>query len=373
MNILFDHQTFVYQRFGGISRYFVELASHCNKIKEVSAEISVVLSDNVYLPEFSGNSALTLNKGNFPGSMTLYNTVNRFATIFKLFQKKQDVFHPTYYDTYFLKVLGNRPFVLTVYDMIHELYPGKWKNQEQIAYNKSVLIKKASHIIAISEHTKTDLLRFYPEIPSSKISVIWLCNSNIKEILPVKNIPEVEGNYLLFVGKRGEYKNFNYLLNTIGSFLKSYPDFRLIAAGGGPSNQEERILIEKLELEKAVKIIPFVKDSEMSALYQKAAAFIFPSSYEGFGIPILEAFEANCPVILNNASCFPEIADKAALYFEESQPSSLLNALNTILFDVGKRAELASAGKERLKFFGWDETTKKTLEVYKMVKEQHGR
>jgi glycosyltransferase involved in cell wall biosynthesis len=373
MKILFDHQTFVYQRFGGISRYFTELVSCLNKTKTGSATISALLTDNVYLLASENKKAFSILNGRFLGSMTLYNTVNRFVTKWKIRNAKYDIFHPTYYDTYFLKNIGDKPFVVTVYDMIHELYPNKWENQTAISYNKSVLIKKASHIIAISEHTKQDLLYFYPEIPSARISVIWLGNSSsIQNTTIKKNSHSFAKPYFLFVGKRGEYKNFNLLVTQIAGYLK-YNEIDLIAAGGGSFTEEETELIKKLDVETSIHVIPFVSDSGLAELYSNAIAFIFPSAYEGFGIPILEAFQSKCPVILNNASCFPEIAGNAALYFNEENDKSIIGALETVRNNIQARNELIEKGNERLKLFTWEIAAQKTMEVYISVKKQHDR
>ncbi len=374
MKILFDHQTFVYQRFGGISRYIVELASGCNRIENTSAEISTVLSDNAYLKTFDRNNSISILNGKFPGSMTLYNNVNRFVTNYKIRQQSHDIFHPTYYDTYFLKAIGDNPFVITVHDMIHELYPGKWSNQEKIRKNKEVLIEKASHIISISEHTKKDLLHFYPSVSPSKVSVIWHGNSSfLNKEGRTKTDKNSGKKYFLFVGKRDEYKNFTFLIKTIAEYLKGNTDISLIAAGGGNATEMELKIISDSGLNQSINIIPFVTDAQLSELYQNAIALIFPSDYEGFGIPILEAFEAGCPLILNNASCFPEIAGEAALYFQKNDPNTLISAMYKARDDHEGISKLVQAGKERIKLFTWDITAKKTLDVYKAVNEDHGR
>jgi glycosyltransferase involved in cell wall biosynthesis len=372
MRILFDHQTFVYQNYGGISRYFVELVDRINKKVSDKCVVSALLSDNIYLREKKVSTTFTLMKRHFYFKMTIYNAIDRFVTLRYLKSKQFDLFHPTYYDTYFLKHIGKKPFVLTVLDMIHEQYPGMWPDQEEIVRNKALLIHRADHIIAISAHTKKDLLAFYPAIEPDKVTVIWLGNSvqggvNESKVKVGLGIP-----YLLFVGKRDIYKNFKSFVTILTPYLKADRELRIVAAGGGVFTEKEEQYLRELGVERQIISYPQINDSDLAALYGNALSFVFPSAYEGFGIPIVEAFATGCPVILNNRSCLPEIGGNAALYFDEDSPSSLIEAVEKLRHNPTFRAELIALGKERVKLFDWDRTASETMRVYQSVIEKSG-
>lgn len=374
MRILFDHQTFVYQDFGGISRYFVELLDRLNKMSGVRVELSPVLSDNLYLRE-RGRHSYTLMRRHFPFKMTIYNAIGRFLTLLKMKRGTFDVFHPTYYDTYFLDRLGNVPLVITVHDMIHEMYAKGWTNKEETISNKAVLIQKAAHIIAVSESTKRDLLHFFPQVPENKITVIWHGHSVAKHFKDRKPFPScpAKDSYLLYVGKRDIYKNFSWMLRSLASYLKNNTDLDLVAAGGGPFTKNELNLLEELDIKGRVTLFSLVDDAQLAQLYANAFAFVFPSSYEGFGIPILEAFSADCPVLLNNKSCLPEVGGDGAMYFQEEDPASLILCIEELKQKPEYKKELIEAGRKRLRLFNWDITAAKTLEVYKTVVKNHAR
>lgn len=364
MKILFDHQTFVYQRFGGISRYFTELVACFNKIKDGSASISALLSDNVYLKASEKTRTFSILNGHFPGSMTFYNSINRFVTKWKIRNNSYDIFHPTYYDTYFLDTIGDKPFVVTVYDMIHELYPGYWPNQVEVVDSKKKLLSKASGIIAISENTKNDILRLYPNIKSSKIKVIHLGNSFTPNNTAKRHVVK---DYILFVGIRDHYKNFEKFLSAFHVVSSLFPNLHLVCAGGGIFTPKEMGQLTELGLNEAILYVPIRDDYFLAELYHYATLFVFPSLYEGFGIPILEAFASNCPIVLSHSSCFPEIAGNAAEYFDGNNVADMAQVLINLLNNDRRRNELRKLGIKRLELFSWEKTAQETIEFYQDV------
>jgi glycosyltransferase involved in cell wall biosynthesis len=377
MRILFDHQTFQFQKFGGVSRYYAELI-HCLS-KKHNIEIAIKYSDNQYLKEkklvpikplvnhredfmkgieFIGKGRVfNLLKAMNPSRYYDCNLVNREFSIDLLKKQNFDIFHPTYYDNYFLEYLGNKPFVLTIHDMVHELYPEMIIDPELIK-SKAELAEKASHIIAVSENTKKDIIEILG-IPETKISVIYHANSLNKEIVDSCHPAKA---YLLYIGARSFYKNFMFFSYAIEPLLKANPQLFIICTGEGFDDTEIKCL-QRLKIFNQF-ISRNVNDTEMTYLYKNAIGFVFPSYYEGFGIPILEAFTMECPVILSNSSCFKEIAGDAAVYFNPKNRLSIRTEIERIISDVTLRQSLIKKGLERISHFSWERSAEATINIY---------
>ena len=222
-------------------------------------------------------------------------------------------------------------------------------------------MEKATKIIAISESTKADILDIYPHIDAGKIEVVYLAHSiktvsNIKSDLPKK--------YILFVGNRLFYKNFIFFLRAVSPILKANPDLYLVCAGGNAFNDEEQELINNLDVNSQILQKNFL-DIELANYYQGAQCFVFPSAYEGFGIPVLEAMACGCPVILADHSSFPEVAGNAGIYFELNNAEDLSNKLNQLLENNNLRTEYKHKGLIQANKFNWQKTAEACLNIYK--------
>ena len=286
--------------------------------------------------------------------------------------KKQgfDIFHPTYYDPYFLKHLQRKPFVLTVHDMIHELFPAHSSSSDPTVKWKKEVIEQADRIIAISENTKKDILKF-TNIEQNRISVIYHGNpfefrEKSNNSLIQANFTSSEKPYLLFVGIRDSYKNFNFFITAISGLLKEEKDLWVCCAGGGPFTLDEQRILQVLGIQSKVHMVN-ANDHVMPQLYANARAFVFPSLYEGFGLPILEAFSCGCPVIASNTSSLPEIGGDAACYFNPLDPDSLVQALESVIMDDQLRDKYIQKGLIRVSEFSWKKTAQKTKDVYENV------
>jgi glycosyltransferase involved in cell wall biosynthesis len=364
-SVLYDKQIFHLQKYGGISRYFSEIIHGISKYEQVDVLPKNYFSNNEHLKKSQKNSLTPIyNYKNFKGKNRLIEYLNKrdkkhLNNLIKA--GKYDIFHPTYNQTDFLNFIPNdKPFVLTVHDMIHELWPDPdFTDYFNDKINKSILIPKATRIIAVSENTKNDILKFYPSIAPNKISVIHhgYSFSSCKKL--EKRV--VKEKYLLYVGGRAFYKNFKWLISNVSTFLLTQ-NIQLVCAGGGCFSIEELQLIKTNNLDNNVSYTNINNDEHLSNLYNHALCFVFPSLYEGFGIPILEAFSNNCPVILSNSSCFPEIAGDAALYFDDQE--SLLNHLFAISSSSELRNDLIFSGNKVLENYTWEKSIKKHLELY---------
>lgn len=381
MKILYDYQAFTYQTWGGVSKSFCELLTH--RPTALDYDIAIRESDNVHLKESqlvyglcpSSRTLQTFCRKHrilgrekvyrFLEQTRLFHTaekVNKAESIRKLKEGYFDVFHPTFYDDYFLHYLNGKPFVLTVHDLMPELF-GWWKGDSQIA-NKPRLLKEASAVIAVSENTKDDLCRMY-DVPRDKVHVVYHGYPEKKTNALSKRI--IDAPYFLYVGRRCGYKNFEQTVHDFGEFYKLYPEVKYVLIGPELSETEEKKLKDNCIYDSTICF--FASDEELASLYAHAIAFIFPSLYEGFGMPILEAFSYGCPVLLNNKSCFPEIGGDAALYFEsDGIMSNLLEKMVSIYrMSQEDRTVIVSNGYRRLELFSWTKSAKILYDVYQFV------
>ena len=366
MKVLYDHQIFTSQTYGGISRYFFELMKKFKNYDEIECELSLKYSNNYYLKELDNLSYKTFfEKHSFKGKYRLLNILNRKISEKRILKSDFNIFHPTYYNPYFLNFLNNKPFVLTIYDMIHDLYPEIFSSKDKTREWKKLLAQKAVKIIAISKNTKKDIIKFL-NITENKIEVVYLGNSfdicsrhnNLNTTLPKK--------YILFVGSRKGYKNFNLFIEAISTLLVEDSELYIVCAGGGKFTKLE---IEKFKSLNIINKIYYysVNDTLLINLYEKALVFVFPSLYEGFGIPVLEAFACKCPVIVSNTSSLPEVAGGAALYFDPIDKLSISSSIQKVIYDNNLRNQLIYKGYQRVKEFTWEKTAKKTKILYEDI------
>nr|WP_294923053.1 glycosyltransferase family 1 protein [uncultured Flavobacterium sp.] len=367
IKIVVDPQIFDDQLYGGISRYYIEILSRQEK-KGNKITIPILTSRNFYIRQ-----SIFYNKKQQIVDLFI-KVMNRYKVNTNTFIDKQkkkelnraftsdyDVLVPTYFNPYFYEQIGNKPFVLTVYDMIYELFPDLFiDDPHNVVANKLFLIEKATKIIAVSNNTKKDILKLYPHIDESKIEVIYHGNSiKVEKNIDIK-LPE---NYILYVGSRWHYKNFTFLVDAVKDILDENDDLILLCAGGGDFNEEEKALIHDLDLDDKIVQQKF-EDFELGHYYKNALCFVFPSMYEGFGIPVLESMACGCPIVLSNSSSFPEVAGEAGIFFNLGDKQDLQNKIRMLLNNDLLRAEYSQKGLIQVKNFDWDDAAEKCLEVY---------
>jgi glycosyltransferase involved in cell wall biosynthesis len=368
MKVLYDFQCFTNDRIGGISKYFAKLIQYLNKQEGIEVDVAGKLSNNLYSREFEGH--LTHKQFfpgvQFPGQRKALKHFNRITAARALQNNRFDVFHPTYYNPYWLQKAGSKKVVLTVHDMIHELFniPEHF-DRMPIAEVKRRLIRRADKVIAISNSTKNDLLRF-TDVSPEKIEVIYHgIDSHFVKIEKTLFYRHPEA-YFLFVGRRSGYKNFSFMIRAIAPLLLK-SKLGVVCVGGGPLSHEEKELISQLRIAPFIHNLPVVSELQLDYYYQHAIALIYPSLYEGFGMPILEANRNQCPVILANASSLPEVGGDAALYFDVDNTDSLEDAARKVSEKDELRNSLILKGMERIKSFSWEQTFEKTADVYRSV------
>ncbi|MDE6394406.1 MAG: glycosyltransferase family 4 protein [Duncaniella sp.] len=356
MKVLYDYQTFINQNFGGISRYFAELMTHLPQGYDY--RIPVVLSSNIYLKAVPGMETATMRVPRFLKKWKRMHKINKCISRQVQRHAKYDIFHPTYYDPYFLDSVKS-PYVITVHDMIHEKFPDVFPEQDHTAEMKRLTVMNASHVIAISQNTKRDLMELYG-LPDDKIDVVY--QGYGLDTSRVECVPGLPERFILYVGGRFGYKNFTRLCEAFSIIRHSHPDIELVCTGT-PFDPEEQAMLQRLGIAGCTRSI-FVSEPQLTWLYRHALCFIYPSLYEGFGIPILEAFATGCPLVLSDASCFPEVAQDGGHYFDPYQPESIAAAIEDIISDQSLRDRLIARGSEIVKSFSWERVAAETAEVY---------
>ncbi len=369
MKVLYDHQSFTGLTYGGVSRYFYNLMRSFVNQPEIQFELSLRLSNNEYLDSASFSRHLRYRKmAHLPNVNRAASLLNRLFSLQRVRAGQFDVFHPTYYHRYFLKSIGSKPVVLTFHDATSERFGQQYPELGEGLYEaKKQLLHRADAVIAVSEFTKQEILRYFPVAPE-KISVVHLGTTFGTERTGATsaNAPAEPFPYLLYVGKRSLYKNFNGFFRAIRPVLNRHPDLHLICAGGGALSAGAQAQFHAARLNGRVHYRP-VTDNSLFRLYGHARAFVFPSLNEGFGIPVLEAFSAGCPVALSNRSSLPEVGADAAVYFDPEADDSMADAVERMVTSETLRTELSRRGTERLKAFSCDKTARQTRAVYQSL------
>lgn len=368
MKIVFDQQIFCLQKHGGISRYFAELVRHIAKQPHVDASIVAPLHINEYL---CAPGVRVLVRGqrfpfDFRGNSPIVRSFNSIALPMYWAGKAYDIIHETYYS---LKPRGRaRLRILTIYDMIHELYPQDFPDSARVSAAKRAAALRADHVICISETTRQDAIRMLG-IPPDRSSVIYLGCSLDAAASPAA-LDAKTGRYMLYVGRRNGYKNFGVVLEAFAASPKLKAGYELIAFGGRRLSADEERRIGELGLTGRVKHVGG-NDELLSAYYAKATAFVYPSRYEGFGIPPLEAMYHGCPVACSSAGSITEILGDAAAYFEPDDSAKLRFLLERLAEDERFAADLVARGKVRIKKYSWEACAHETLDAYRRLLGDH--
>jgi glycosyltransferase involved in cell wall biosynthesis len=366
MRIAFDHQTFTQQRYGGISRYYAKLAENLLHLDQCVG-IFAPLYCNAYLPLLSKGTVHGYDFGNYPEKTNrIFQLVNGILARRQIKRWKPSILHETFYSDKSIDC-GASAKVITVFDMIYELFKHDYNGSTYKPDIKKMAIERADHIICISNNTKLDLMRLLG-VPESKISVVLLGFDHFQNAYEKSKIVQWEDKpYLLYVGNRDKYKNFSAMLKEVASSSKLLNDFDIIAFGGPKFTKSEWLYSKSLGFgDNQIKHVSG-DDIALRDVYQSATAFIFPSLYEGFGIPPLEAMANNCPVVSSNTSSMPEVIGNAAEYFDPYVKGSMLQAIERVVYSNARTSVLKTLGHKRLPHFSWEKCAKETLQIYKKL------
>jgi glycosyltransferase involved in cell wall biosynthesis len=361
VKVVFDDQVFCWQEFGGISRYFYELAKRVTNEKNFSASVVAPLYVNRYLAE-GGVKVKGVRIPKTRNSGRIISALNGLVASALIRSERPDALHETYY--YRRRSLAPRgcPTVVTVFDMTHEKFPGHFLARDRTSEAKRAAVLRADRVICISANTQRDLIDILGVAPEKTVVIhlgFTLTNQTASAVSPINIRP-----FLLYVGPRGGYKNFDALLGAYASSEALRNNFSLIAFGGGRFSAEEEECIRALSLADCVRQMSG-DDALLSMLYRQAAAFVYPSLYEGFGIPPLEAMGFDCPVICSNTSSIPEVVGDAARLCDPEDIDAMRTAIEAVVGSHDLRDDLVRRGRERIKHFSWDRTAMETMNVYR--------
>jgi glycosyltransferase involved in cell wall biosynthesis len=363
IRVVYDHQVFSLQEFGGISRYYIELANGLQSSNIVKPEIYAPLYINHYLKDNSKKykcSSLWVNSDYLKKGI-IYRFNSAFCK-FAYFQTKPDIVHETYYSN--KPIMNGKRRVLTVYDMIEE----KYGNQNGNAYSsnlKKKAVERADHIICISYKTKNDLIELF-DVNEKKISVIHLSHRTPDEFQSLEINKGYSRPFILYVGPRSGYKNFETFFRAYVLNLKVSKEIDIVCFGGGKFNENEIKLIKINGLGDRVRQVSGNDDS-LNYHYKNALFFIYPSIYEGFGIPPLEAMSFGCPVASSNGGSMPEVLGLAPMYFNPLDVDEISNVLTVLSFSERKRSMISKNSLKQASTFSWRKTVEKTELLYKSL------
>lgn len=373
MKIVYDYQIFNFQKYGGISRYICEIATHMAKFSDFQVKILAGLHFNQYLKKCNTDLVLGWSRPEIPRTIKITSKLNRELSQIWLKRNIPDIVHETYYYPNYLPrspVPKSCRTVITVHDMLHEKFTSLLSPKQQdksLLSSKAEAIRRADHIICVSNNTKKDLIEIL-DISTQKISVVYhgysLQINNSLDFYP-KNIQKIINYpYVLYVGGRRWYKNFDRLLQAYASRCSLNKNFNLVCFGAESFSQSELSTIRDLGLHEEKVIYVTGDDRMLAKLYSQASAFVYPSLYEGFGIPPLEAMSFGCPVVCSNVSSIPEVVGNAAEFFDPYEVDSIADSLEKVLFSSEKAKSLVELGRERVKHFSWKACAEQTSLVY---------
>ncbi len=369
--VVYDYQIFSQQKFGGISRYFCEIASRIHAGAKWQSKVIAPVYFNDYLAQSTVPTYGVYLPAPHRRAERLFDLFNRHVEPLFFFRNKARILHQTYYSPAVPNCSAKR--IVTVFDMIHELFPQYFSQRDLvISRYKRKAVEAASHVVCISRKTAEDLMEILA-VPEEKITVTHLGFSPVFQSTTAgSRQPYVtpQGRpYLLYVGNRAGYKNFSGLLEAFATSKRLSNEFNLVSFGGPPFTLEETTRFHELGLGPDGVLHKQGDDQTLARVYQGARALVYPSRYEGFGIPPLEAMASECPVACSNTSCLPEILGPAAEYFDPLQIDSIRMAIERVALDETRRLELTAEGQTRCRIFSWQRCADETLDAYEKTLE----
>jgi glycosyltransferase involved in cell wall biosynthesis len=364
MLVIYDDQIFGWQQYGGISRYIVELAKSLTVKSDIDVKVLAPLHFNDYLLAASSTVNVFGCYVDAPAQFRrLIRNVNPIISSFALGLSKPDIVHETWY--YKSKnIFPDCNTVITVHDMVNEKFPQYFASDNETARLKSQAVKRADHVICVSENTRKDLLELV-DIDPDKTSVVYHGFTLSKSVSDLQAVSSsIHRPYLLYVGSREGYKNFFELVRAYASSPILSREFRLVCFGGGRFTSAEKGYMVKLGLSD-FQVQQISGDDQLLAThYKNAAALVYPSKYEGFGIPPLEAMSFNCPVVCSAISSIPEVVGDAGEYFNPDDIGSMQDAICKVVLSPSRGQELMALGMSRLNYFSWEKCASETLNIY---------
>jgi len=362
VRVAFSPDVFSVEEYGGISRYFTELIPRVASMDGFEVSVHMGVSPNRYDLQSMRNQVASFRYVHFPFNrgMRYVAPLNElwFQSYMNMRSQQIDAVHMTYYPRRMPTLRAQ--LTTTVHDMIPERFADLY-SRSPLSTRKRACVDRCSRIIVISESTKRDLVEFYYVDPL-RVDVTPLANSLHAE----PGGDPVGRPYVLFVGGRWGYKNFDRFVKVWAEMTSVRGSFLIVCFGGRRFSESEQCTLSELGLRDRA-IWMGGSDVLLASLYAHAQALVYPSLYEGFGLPPLEAMHYGCPVVCSNSSSLPEVVGEAAVTVNTADPGALANGMAAVIGDPILRAQLVLAGSAREATFTWDRTAVETVESYRRL------
>ncbi len=358
--------------FTGIGRYTYELIRHLAR-KDHKNEYVVFMRKEEYESFQPPNERFTKVLADFPH----YSFAEQTAFLKLLNRTNLDLMHFCHFNA---PIFYNKSYAVTIHDLTLSFFPGKKMNSwfRRLAYRLVLrtVTRKARMIIAVSENTKKDLQKLL-DVPADKISVIYNgVNPEFSKPSATKKADllkklGLQKPYFLYTGVWRDHKNIVGMIKAFADVNKELGgQYNLVITGRhNPSYHEIPDTVREMGLEEDVHLVGQVDEDDLRGLYQHALAYVFPSYYEGFGLPPLEAMQCGTPVAASNKSAIPEICGEGnALFFDPYDIQDMKEKMKTLATDPSVRQRLVDRGFERVKAFDWDKMAEEVLTIYQSAK-----
>jgi glycosyltransferase involved in cell wall biosynthesis len=365
MRILYDHQAFSLQSHGGITRVFSEIIRYLNSQPKISTTVLLGYSGTkADFHELVSPSGRVFHPGRalFRRRMGNYGLNEALTTLYAPCLGKFDIYHSTLY--HFSPAVRAARRVATHHDCAYELFPELFPHRDRILRSKRRMFRQADLVLCVSAASRNDLLRFYDVLPEKAIVVH-------NGVSAMQRAPggdselrmHVRGDFLLYVGTRAAYKNFNGLLQAFAD-SGAASSYSLLAVGGGPPTRAEVEFITKLGLSDRVRFIAHASPDLLAEAYARSSLLVYPAFYEGFGMPPLEAASVGCPSLVASNPATREVCQDSVFYFDPANPADFSHMLRTALSDNESRAVCLKKAEALLQTYSWENCGRKTLEAY---------
>ena len=373
-----------FDRSGGVGIYAANLLKYLLKIDKNNEYNAYSFFYNCFpsnwkhkkiIDEFRKYGKVNFSQINLPTSILKRKWNNSSIEKKEKLMGSVDIIHST---AYMIPELFNARLVVTIHDLSFLIFPEYHtkENYELVLSNLIYLNSRPDMVICDSLQTKKDVIKYF-HVPEEKLIVIYLgVDDSFREEIDSdfrKKILEkygLTGKYLLCVASVEPRKNFLRIINVFSEFIKQeeYKEYSLVCVGGrGWKNIEIYSLVKQKNLEGKIKFLRSIEECELAPIYNQAEIFLYPSLYEGFGLPVLEAMACAVPVITSNVSSLPEVASDAAILVNPYSEKDIYTAVCSLLENGSLRKKLISKGLDRVREFSWEKTARETLKVYHEV------
>jgi glycosyltransferase involved in cell wall biosynthesis len=354
----------------GIGTYIRNLVRHLARIDRSTEYVLIVQPADIEIPSELGDNFRAV-----PDWSRAYSVREQLSVPLDLRREGIDLFHAPHY---VLPPLTPCKSVVTIHDCIHLRFPQYLPNRLAYVYARSsmwVATHRASRVMTVSETSKRDILRYF-HVPDTKIDVIYnaiderlLEPPSETEIAQVRERYQLNAPFVLYAGNIKPHKNLERLIEAFNTLRRgALENVKLLIIGDEISKYATlRRAVQRHKLHKHVRFFGFVSDKTLASLYHLASVFVFPSLYEGFGLPPLEAMAAGTPVITSNVSSLPEVVGDAALLIDPYEPDEIAAAMRRVLTEPGLREEMRARGLARVNQFSWDRSIHRVREIYDEV------